>query len=72
MNLQLKKFNNIEVINLKHLDELIENNTSEFARFDMDDHVYVIILIQYQLSSWNMLIYAHSLTAQLYWDKKKH
>jgi len=43
MNLQLKTFNGVDVLNLKHLDELIENNTSEFARFEMDEHVYVLM-----------------------------
>ena len=34
---QVKKFNGIEVENLKHLCQLVENNREDNVRFDLDD-----------------------------------
>jgi hypothetical protein len=41
LNIQLKKFNGVDVLNLHQLDQLIESTTSEFSRFDLDEFAYV-------------------------------
>lgn len=35
--LQVKKVNGVEIENLKHLCQLVENNTEDNVRFDLDD-----------------------------------
>ncbi|GMN46845.1 hypothetical protein TIFTF001_016029 [Ficus carica] len=46
--LQVKKFNRVEIENLKHLCQLVENNTEENVRFDLDDER--VIALNYNLA----------------------
>lgn len=46
--MQVKKFNGVEIENLKHLCQLVENNTEENVRFDLDDER--VIALNYNLA----------------------
>lgn len=46
--MQVKKFNGVEIENLKHLCRLVENNTEENVRFDLDDER--VIALNYNLA----------------------
>ena len=43
MILQVKKVNGIEVDNLKHLRQLVEDGSSENIRFDLDDERVIVL-----------------------------
>lgn len=43
LNIQLKKFNGVDVTNLQHLDQLIEATGAEFSRFDLDEFACVSV-----------------------------
>lgn len=40
---QVKKVNGVEIENLKHLCQLVENNREENVRFDLDDERVIIL-----------------------------
>lgn len=42
-NLEVKKCNGVEIRNLRHLVELVENNKYPFLRFDLDEHMVIIM-----------------------------
>ena len=43
MILQVKKVNGVEVDNLKHLRQLVEDGSSENIRFDLDDERVIVL-----------------------------
>jgi len=42
-NLEVKKFNRIPINNLRHLVTLVEQNQEPFLRFDLDEHMVIIM-----------------------------
>lgn len=47
--MQVKKVNGVEVENLKHLRKLVEDNSKERIRFDLDDER--VIVLNYDLAN---------------------
>lgn len=43
MILQVKKVNGVEVDNLKHLRQLVEDGSRENVRFDLDDERVIVL-----------------------------
>ncbi|CAA7022500.1 unnamed protein product [Microthlaspi erraticum] len=64
-NIEVKKVNGVEVVNLKHLSELIENCCTEDLRFDLEEGYVIVLNNQYAKEATPLILERHGIPSAI-------
>lgn len=62
---QIKRVNGVEIENLKHLSEQVENCSSECLRFDLDDDRVIVLDYQKAKLATNRILKLHRIPSAM-------